>query len=146
MRSVKNIVVAVALLTACATATAVKRIEPPEFPTGRPFVPGVLAGDTLYIGGQIGSDLKTGEFPEDFEAEARLCFDKIGIVLRAAGMEFSDAVSVQVFLTDMTLFQRMNAVYLTYFKKPLPARTTTGAAGLAGKARIEVSVVAKKSM
>jgi reactive intermediate/imine deaminase len=147
MHRAKNIVVAIAVLTSCATTTTAKRaIEPPEFPPGRPFTPGVLAGDTLYLSGQIGSDLKTDEFPEDFDAEARICFEKIGIVLRAAGMDFRDAVSVQVFLTDMTLFQRMNAVYRTYFKDPPPARTTTGATKLAGKARIEVTVIAKKPM
>jgi 2-iminobutanoate/2-iminopropanoate deaminase len=59
-------------------------------------------------------------------------------------MSFSDAVSVQVYLTDMDLFKRMNAVYTTYFKEPRPTRTTVGVARLAGGAHIEVTVTARK--
>ena len=59
-------------------------------------------------------------------------------------MSFSDVVSVQVYLTDIEMFQRMNAVYTTYFKDPRPARTTVGVAKLVGPARIEVTVTARK--
>jgi 2-iminobutanoate/2-iminopropanoate deaminase len=59
-------------------------------------------------------------------------------------MSFDDAVAVQVYLTDMSLFPRMNAVYTTYFKEPRPARTTVGVAKLVGTARIEVTVTAHR--
>ena len=86
--------------------------------------PGILADGTLYVAGQTGSDLKTGAIPAKFEDEVKLCLDNIGLVLKEAGMTFQDAVAVQVYLTDMELFQRMNTVYTTYFKEPRPARTT----------------------
>src|SRR5215218_11041831 len=121
-----------------------KVIHPKDFPTGRPFSPGILVGDTLYVAGQTGSDLKTGNIPEEFEAEVRQTLDNIGLVLREAGMTFDNAVSVQVYLTDMTLFPRMNNVYTTYFKEPRPARTTVGVAKLVGTARIEITVTASK--
>ena len=119
-------------------------IQPKEFATGRPFSPGILAGGTLYVAGQTGSDLKTGKLPDEFEAEVRTTLDNIGIVLKEAKMDYSDVVSVQVYLTDMELFPRMNAVYTTYFKEPRPVRTTVGVAKLVGTARIEITVTAHK--
>ena len=127
-----------------ATAASKKVIQPKDFPTGRPFSPGILVDDTLYIAGQTGSDLKTGQLPEDFDAEVKQCLDNIGLILKEAGMSFDDAVAVQVYLTDMSLFPRMNAVYTTYFKEPRPARTTVGVAKLVGTARIEVTVTAHR--
>ena len=131
-------------LAVSATAASKKVIQPKDFPTGRPFSPGILIDDTLYVAGQTGGDLKTGQFPEDFDAEVKQCLDNIGLILKEAGMSFDDAVTVQVYLTDMALFPRMNAVYTTYFKEPRPARTTVGVAKLVGTARIEVTVTAHR--
>jgi len=66
-------------------------------------------------------------------------------VLKAAGMTYNDVVSVQVYLTDVDLFARMNAVYTTFFADPRPSRTTVGVTKLAlPAARIEVTVTAKR--
>ena len=109
------------------------------------FSPGILVDGTLYVSGQTGGDLKTREVPADFETEVKTCLDNIGIILKAAGMTYEDVVSVQVYLTDVDLFARMNAVYSTYFKAPRPTRTTVGVAKLASpKPRIEITVTARK--
>lgn len=134
----------VLLLGASAWAAPGKVIQPKDFPAGRPYSAGILAGDTLYIAGQIGADFKTGQTPAEFEAEAKQCFENIRLILKEAGMSFENAVSVQVYLTDMSLFQRMNAVYTTYFAEPRPARTTVGVAKLVGTARMEVTVTAHR--
>jgi len=131
------------LLAATLAAADKKVIQPKDFPTGRPFSPGILVDGTLYVAGQTGADLKTGKIPEEFEAEVRQALDNIGLVLKEAGKGFADAVAVQVYLTDMELFPRMNAVYTTYFKEPRPARTTVGVAKLVGTARIEITVTAR---
>lgn len=131
------------ILAASLAAADKKVIQPKEFPTGRPFSPGILVDGTLYVAGQTGSDLKTGKLPEEFEAEVKQALDNIGLVLKEAGKGFGDAVAVQVYLTDMELFPRMNAIYTTYFKEPRPARTTVGVAKLVGTARIEITVTAK---
>ncbi len=116
----------------------------PGAPAGN-FSPGILVGGTLYVSGQIGQDLKTKQVPSDFEAEVKTCLENIGIILKAGGMTFDDAVAVQVYLTDMDLFQRMNAVYTQFFKKDRPARTTVGVTKLAAPtARIEITVTAHK--
>ena len=134
----------ITLLGATLLHAEKKIIQPKEFPAGGPFSAGVLVDGTLYVAGQTGRDLKSGKVSEDFEAEVRQTFDSIGIILREAKMSFEDVVAVQVYLTDMDLFQRMNAVYTTYFKDPRPSRTTVGVAKLAAPgAHIEITVTAR---
>ena len=134
-----------ALLSASLPALAEKKIiQPKEFAAGGPFSPAVLADGTLYVSGQIGRDLKTQKVPEAFEAEVRQVLDNIGIILREARMSYADVVSVQVYLTDMNLFQRMNNIYTTYFKSDRPSRTTVGVVKLAvPEAHIEITVTAR---
>src|SRR5579863_2857657 len=113
-----------------------KAVTPPELapkPGAAPgaFSQGILANGTLYVAGQIGRDLKTGQVPAEFEKEVETCLETIGLILKAANMDFDNAVSVQVFLTDMDLFPRMNAVYTKFFKDPRPARATVGVTKLA---------------
>src|SRR6516225_10629911 len=136
---------ALLLFSAVAPAIAEKRIiQPKEFAPGGPFNPAVLVDGTLYVSGQIGRDLKTQKVPENFEAEVRQVLDNIGIILREAKMTYPDVVSVQVYLTDMNLFQRMNTIYTTYFKTDRPSRTTVGVVKLAvPEAHIEITVTAR---
>ncbi len=83
--------------------------------------------------------------PESFEDEVKQCLASIGATLHAGKMDYSDAVAVQVYLTDMDLFQRMNAVYIQTFKEPRPTRTTVGVTKLAAPgAHIEITVTARK--
>src|SRR5271170_491594 len=93
-------------------------------PAGTPYSPGILAGDTLYVSGLQGTDPKTHALPGNFSQEARNCLENIGHVLNDAHMDYSDVISVQVYLEDMSQFQEVNAIYKAYFKTPLPARTT----------------------
>jgi 2-iminobutanoate/2-iminopropanoate deaminase len=122
-----------------------KAIVPPEFGASPNFSPGVLDNGTLYVSGQIGQDLKTKQVPAEFEAEVKTCLENIGIVLKAAGMSYKNVVSVQVYLTDMDLFPRMNAVYTSIFPEPRPSRTTVGVTKLASAAaHLEITVTARK--
>lgn len=139
----KSLLLVLALAVSLPAAEK-KMIQPKGMPTGRPFSPGILVDGTLYVSGTTGQDAKIGKIPDDFEAEVKQALENIGVVLKEAGMDFSNAVAVQVYLTDMELFPRMNAVYTTYFKEPRPARTTVGVAKLVGTARIEITVTAHK--
>ena len=123
-----------------------KAIVPPEYAGGQaPYSPGILIDGTLYVSGQTGADLVTRQVPTDFEAEVKKCLDNIGLVLKAAGMSFQDAIAVNVYLTDMTLFPKMNTVYSAVFPAPRPARTTVEVSKLpAAGARIEITVTARK--
>jgi 2-iminobutanoate/2-iminopropanoate deaminase len=135
---------ALMLLGAATLSAADKKVVRPKGVTpGGPFSPGILVDGTLYVAGQTGRD-PSGKYPEEFEAEVRQTLENVGVILKEGGMDFTDAVAVQVYLTDMELFQRMNTVYMTYFKDPRPARTTVGVTKLAGPARIEITVTARK--
>ena len=135
----------IAVLAAFAQSGKKKVIVPEGGRIGPNYSPGIQFGDTLYVSGQTGTDPKTQKVADNFEDEVKQCLANIGGVLHAAGYDFSDAVSVQVYLTDMDLFPRMNAVYTQTFKEPRPTRTTVGVAKLAGAgAHIEITVTARK--
>src|SRR5260221_6128555 len=87
-----------------------------------PFSHGVLVGNTLYISGTLGLDNKNGKPPADVEQEARAVLDGIQSVLKEANMTSDDLVSVTVYCTDLTQYDKFNSVYRTYFKKDFPAR------------------------
>lgn len=111
---------------------------------GLPFSDAVLVGNTLYIGGHIGLDPKTGLAPADAEAEAHLVMDGIKKTVEDAGLSMDDLVSLQVFCTDLKLYDTFNAVYRTYFHGDFPARAFIGAANLLRNGHYEVLGIAVK--
>lgn len=134
------------LLTVGSAADSKKTVVAPDGARPNPnFSAGMRVGDTLYVAGQTGTDPKTRKTSENFEEEVKQCLANIGEILHAGKMDYSDVVAVQVYLTDMDLFQRMNAVYTGIFKEPRPTRTTVGVSRLAGPgAHIEITVTARK--
>ena len=121
-----------------------KPIVPKGSNPAGPYTPGIISGGTMYVAGQVGRDAAGGT-PEVFEDEVKACIGAIEKILKEAGLSMADALAVQVYLTDMDLFDRMNKVYMTLFPEPRPARTTVGVSRLVGKARIEVTVTADAS-
>ena len=83
--------------------------------------------------------------PDNFEEEVKQTLDNIGIILKEAGLSYDDVVTVNVYLTDMSMFARMNSVYTKVFTDPRPARTTVGVPALAGNAHVEITVTAHSS-
>jgi 2-iminobutanoate/2-iminopropanoate deaminase len=136
--------IAVAALWAGSAAGADKKvIRPAGVEPSASWSHGLLSGDTLYVSG-MGGDDAAGKIPGSFEAEVKQALDNIGAVLNAAGMSSGDVVSVQVYLTDVTTFEKMNAVYKAYFKEPRPTRTTVVVAKLVGPGKIEITATARK--
>jgi len=109
-----------------------------------PFSDAVMIDDTLYLAGSIGLDPKTGKPPEKAEDEARILLDGYKAVLAEAGMTMDDLVSVQVFCTDLTLYNTFNDIYKTYFTKEFPARAFIGVASLMRQGRFEIQAIARK--
>jgi 2-iminobutanoate/2-iminopropanoate deaminase len=135
---------AVGSFTLGVKAAAVRKyINLPGRPIVAPFSDGVLVGDTLYLAGRIGLD-PSGKPPADPVAEARLALDGIKTVLAEAGMTTDDVVSVQVFCTDLSLFETWNGVYRGYFGKDMPARAFIGAGSLLRGGRFEIQAMAVK--
>lgn len=131
------------VLTASACFAEKRAITPKGSASGMPFSPAILSDGTLYVSGMVGRDA-SGKPPAAFEDEVKAALDSIGVVLKEAGMSFDNVVAVQVYLTDMEMFPRLNPVYMTYFKEPRPARTTVGVAKLVGTFHIEITVTARK--
>jgi enamine deaminase RidA (YjgF/YER057c/UK114 family) len=75
------------------------------------FSPGILVDGTLYVSGQMGTDLKTRQIPDNFDDEVKNTLNTIGLILKEAGMGYQDVVSVTVYLSDIELFPKMNAIY-----------------------------------
>jgi len=109
-----------------------------------PFSDAILAGNTLYLAGRIGLDPKTGKAPDKIEDEIKILLDGEKEVLAQAGMSMDDLVYVQLSCTDLTLFDKFNAIYKTYFTKDFPAREFIGAASLLRGGHFELQAIAVK--
>jgi 2-iminobutanoate/2-iminopropanoate deaminase len=111
---------------------------------GLPFSDGVIAGKTLYIAGQQGTDASDKLVAGGIGPETAATLENIQKVLKAAGFELKDVVSVTVYLADIHEFPDMNQVYKSVMPDPKPARATVQVAALVNNARIEISAIAVK--
>lgn len=109
-----------------------------------PYCHAKLAGNTLYISGQLGLVPATGAMAEGVEAQAKQGLDNLGAILKTAGMDYCDVVKTTVFLTDMADFAAVNAIYADYFKGEAPARSCVQVAALPKGGVFEVEAVAVK--
>ena len=108
-----------------------------------PYSQAVAVGNLLFCAGQIPLDPATGEIVgTDVTAQTERVCQNIAGVLKANGMTFANAVKVTVFLTELTNFAAMNAVYAKYFTEPFPARSTIQVAGLPRGSQVEIEVTA----
>lgn len=108
------------------------------------FSNAILAGDTLYLSGSIGLDPKTGKAPEKIEDEIKLLLDGYKALLAQAGFTMDDLVYVQISCTDLTLYDKFNAAYKSYFTKDLPTREFIGVASLLRGGHFEMQAIAVK--
>lgn len=110
-----------------------------------PYSQAILAGNTLYISGQIALSGETGELVgADIETQTRQVLTNVGYILHEAGFDYTDVVKTTVFLKDMSEFVAMNGVYASFFKEPYPARAAIEIAALPKGARVEIEAVAVK--
>jgi len=121
-----------------------KRITAPDLPLrpGAPYSQGVMAGDLLYLSGNIGQDPATSKVPEAFVDEARQALDNLGRVLKAAGLAWEDVVKVNVYVEDMARYEEFNQLYTKTLPSPYPARTFLAVADIPGGGQIEIEAVA----
>src|ERR1700722_3836688 len=137
--------VALALLCAGQRSAAQEHKAINLSPTrGLPFSDGVIAGNTLYIAGQEGTDDSNKLVAGGVVAETKTALDNIEKVVKAAGFEMKDIVSVTVYLADIHDFPEMNKIYKKVIPDPKPARATIQAAALVNDARVEIAAIAVK--
>ena len=102
----------------------------------------VRAGSTVYVSGQIPLDPATGQLISgDIDAEIRRVFDNLLAITQAAGGSFDNVSKLNVFLTDLVHFPRVNEIMATYFEQPYPARAAVGVSALPRGARVEMECI-----
>jgi reactive intermediate/imine deaminase len=101
----------------------------------------VSGGQTIYMSGQIGLDPATMKMQEGIDAQIKQVFDNLRAVAIAAGATLDDAVKVNVFLTDLANFAKVNEAMSAYFRQPYPARAAIGVASLPRGGLVEADAV-----
>jgi len=110
-----------------------------------PYSQALLAGNTLYISGQLGIDPVAGKLVEGGTVEqAKQALKNIMAILMDQNMSMHNVVQVQVFLADIADFAAVNEVYKTFFSEPYPARAAIQAAALPAGASVEILATAIK--
>jgi 2-iminobutanoate/2-iminopropanoate deaminase len=120
-----------------------KRVSTSEAPSAiGPYSQGVVAGDFLFISGQLPLDPATGEFVQgNIEEKTRRVLTNIKAIAEAAGTDLNHAVKTTIFLKDLRNFASVNAIYAEYFKDPFPARSTVEVSSLPKGGEIEIEAV-----
>ena len=142
----KRAIATLVLISLCASlawAADKKVIRPKGAELNAGWSHGILIDGTLYVSGMGGEDAG-GKIPPTFEAEMKQSLSNISAVLNEGGMSLADVVSVQVYLTDAALFDRMNTVYKATLPDPKPTRTTVVVAKLVGAGHVEITATARK--
>jgi 2-iminobutanoate/2-iminopropanoate deaminase len=115
--------------------------EAPE-PIG-PYNQAVMAGNLLFISGQVAINPKNGAVEaKDIFEETHQVMHNLRAVLHASGLDFKNVVKTTIFLTDMALFTSVNEVYGKYFSGEFPARETVAVRGLPKNVNVEISMIA----
>ena len=108
-----------------------------------PYSQAVIAGNIIYVSGQIALHPVTGELVmSNLEAETRQVMENIRAILAQASVSFDTIVKSSIFLSDMAHFTRVNEVYASFFSGNYPARETVQVAGLPKNVNVEISVIA----
>ncbi|MBI3902354.1 MAG: RidA family protein [Nitrosomonadales bacterium] len=117
-------------------------IQTPDAPAAiGTYSQAVRVNDTVYLSGQIGLDPTTMQMAESTEAQIHRVFQNLRAVSVAAGGSLDDVVKLNIYLTDLSHFIKVNEIMATYFREPYPARAAIGVASLPRGATIEADGV-----
>ena len=110
-----------------------------------PYNQAVMAGNLLFISGQIALEANTGKLINtSIEDETHQVMNNLKAILYEAKLDFSHVVKSTIFLTDMALFGAVNEIYAKYFKGNFPARETVAVKGLPRNVNVEIAMIAAK--
>ena len=124
-----------------------RAVYPPEYKSDEPAAPGMLTHDRLFISSMSGSDPATGKVPDDPAAQVDLALDRMHAVVKAAGLEMSNVVFVNPYLTSAIPMRVMNERYAKRFEfGNTPGRATIEVSSLPGGAHIEYTGVAVRDL
>lgn len=109
-----------------------------------PYSQGIVSDGLIFSSGQMPVTPDGKLVDENIGAAARQCLDNVLAILAEAGTSEADVLKVTVFLTDMSDFAEVNAVYEQVFSAPYPARSCVEVSGLPKGVRIEIEAIARK--
>ena len=119
-----------------------KIIQTPDAPAAiGTYSQAIRVDDTVYLSGQIGLDPSTMQMVEGIEAQIHRVFQNLRAVASAADSSFDDLVKLNVYLTDLVHFAKVNEIMASYFRQPYPARAAVGVAALPRGALVEMDGV-----
>lgn len=117
-------------------------IQTPDAPAAiGTYSQAVRVNDTVYLSGQIALDPTTMQMAESTEAQIHRVFQNLRAVATAAGGSLDDVVKLNIYLTDLSHFAKVNEIMATYFHQPYPARAAVGVASLPRDAMVEADGV-----
>jgi reactive intermediate/imine deaminase len=101
----------------------------------------VHVGDTVYLSGQIGLDPSSMLLVEGIDAQIERVLENLKAVAEATGGSLNEVMKVNVYLTDLTHFAKLNEIMSRYFAEPYPARAVIGVAALPRGALVEIDAI-----
>jgi len=111
-----------------------------------PYSQAIMAGNMLFISGQIPVVPATGEIVSaDVEEQTKQCLENLKAVLAAAEMTLDNVVKTSVFIKNMDDFGKINGVYAQYFQENCPARACVEVARLPKDVQVEIEAIAIKA-
>ena len=117
-------------------------IQTPDAPAAiGTYSQAVRVDHTVYLSGQIGLDPASMQMVEGIEAQIHRVFQNLRAVTVAAGGSMDNVVKLNIFLTDLGNFAKVNEIMATYFHQPYPARAAVGVASLPRGALVEADGV-----
>ena len=122
----------------------IERLFPPGVPSPKnPYSPAVKAGGFIFVSGQGPSDSATAKMNYgDIQHEVRVTLNNIKLILEGSGSKLADVVKVNIYLADERDFASMNEVYIEFFGKDRPARTTIGCKFADPTMKVEIDCIA----
>ncbi len=109
-----------------------------------PFSQAVVKGNMIFTSGQIYLTPEGKLLEGSVEEQTHQIMKNLLVILEAAGASFKDVVKTTIYVTDMSLYGKINEVYASYVSEPYPARETVCVKELPLGAKIEISMVAVK--
>ncbi|MFP6850060.1 MAG: RidA family protein [Pseudomonas sp.] len=101
----------------------------------------IRAGNTVYLSGQIPLDPQRMKLVEGFETQTQQVFDNLEAVAIAVGGSLANIVKLNIFLTDLSHFAKVNEIMGRYFSAPYPARAAIGINALPLGAMVEMDAI-----
>lgn len=148
MQKIARLLLFYMLISTCSFSQELqtRAIHSPDAPKAiGPYSQAILAGNTLYVSGNIAIIPESGEMDTlNLETEIRRVMSNLGAVLQEAGMGYKNIVKATIYTTDLKNYQLINNIYGEYFGEKPPARETVQVVALPRGAHVEISCVAVK--